>query len=77
MPHVSEAELSIINLYQRCKNFNVLPFAGGILDQPEWILSLFDTIDGVINKVKNKKIEEEQGDLIKEKEKEKLIYGGN
>ena len=40
----------IIKLYNRVKTYNVLPFPGGLFQQEEWIMSIFDTIDEIIAK---------------------------
>jgi hypothetical protein len=45
---------AIITLYQRCEKRNVLPNAGGILEQPEDIMNYFDVIDEEIAKSKRK-----------------------
>jgi hypothetical protein len=52
MPEVKEAAAELIGLYERCKAHNALPYPGGVLDQPEWIMQAFDTIDHAKNTVR-------------------------
>lgn len=50
-------------MYQRCKDFNQLPYDGGLMAQPEWLLDLFDII------------EEERGAIEREmKERAEMEY---
>ena len=39
----------VLKLYERCKARRALPFPGGITDQPEEIMRLFDVIDAEMN----------------------------
>lgn len=52
MPEVKEAAAELISLYERCKASGALPYSGGVLDQPEWIMQAFDAIEGAKNTVK-------------------------
>lgn len=35
---------ALIGLYTRCRNWQALPFAGGVLDQPAWLMEALDLI---------------------------------
>lgn len=49
-----------MGLYSRCRANNVLPYAGGLLDQPAWIMDLFAVIDEVKAEYLKKKAEAPQ-----------------
>lgn len=46
MPDLKPDVSLVLTLYQRCKTHRCLPYPGGLLEQPEWIMDLFDTIEG-------------------------------
>lgn len=45
MPDTNARTMAELRLYSRCKASGKLPFAGGVLEQPEWVLRLFDDIE--------------------------------
>ena len=74
MPEVGNQELEIIRLFQRCKEYKVLPYSGGVLEQPAWILSCFDTIEETQRAYERKKELDSQREAVRQEQKEKL-YG--
>jgi hypothetical protein len=61
MPEFDRETLYIIKLYSRCLRYSVLPYYGGIMDQPAWIMELFDVITG-----KKESYEKEQSERIEQ-----------
>lgn len=55
MPEKDRRTEVLMNLYQRCKERGCLPYAGGVLDQPEDLMRDFDTIDERIALFKKRK----------------------
>jgi len=47
MPKVENDITVILRLYKLCRQNGALPYLGGVLDQPSWIMSAFDVIDSV------------------------------
>ena len=45
MPDVGQDVLMIMSLHARCRASGSLPHAGGVLDQPAYLMGLFDVID--------------------------------
>ena len=45
MPDVNNDVRYIMSLYARCQQYNCLPYAGGVLNQPAWIMDLFAVIE--------------------------------
>ena len=45
MPYVPPQLMHVITLYNRCRANKCLPRAGGLLDQPAWLMELFGVID--------------------------------
>ena len=45
MPEVARDVHYILKLYSRCQQYHCLPYAGGILNQPAWIMDLFSVIE--------------------------------
>jgi hypothetical protein len=50
-PRIAE----ILTCYTRTRRFEVLPLAGGILDQPEKLLRIFDVLDDAFEKERARK----------------------
>ena len=46
MPDVGPDVLAMMNLHARCRASGSLPHGGGVLDQPAYLMDLFDVIDG-------------------------------
>ena len=44
MPVVSRDVQEVLFLYQRCRDWNVLPCEGGMANQPEELMQIFDVI---------------------------------
>jgi len=61
MPDVGTDVLAIMNLHARCRVNKSLPYSGGILEQPAYIMDLFDVIDSVRNAQRNAAAERENG----------------
>ena len=55
MPDLKSDVIYIMSLYSRCRANNILPYAGGILDQPAWILDLFEVVDNVKSRFQKEK----------------------
>ena len=45
MPEVARDVHYILKLYNRCQQYHALPYAGGVLAQPAWIMDLFSVIE--------------------------------
>ena len=45
MPEIGKDVALVLRLYFRCVNLKSLPYDGGVMDQPAWIMDLFDVID--------------------------------
>lgn len=60
MPWVDKGTKAVIQLYQRCRDRRVLPQAGGLFDQPEALMTAFDTIDAVIATYRQNQVEEDK-----------------
>jgi hypothetical protein len=53
LPMINPESRQLLRLYDHYKN-NLLPFAGGILDQPQKFLTAMRTIDGYLSNRRNK-----------------------
>lgn len=51
MPAVAKDVQFILSLFFKCEKYRTLPYPGGVLSQPAWIMNLFDTIEGVRNEL--------------------------
>jgi len=51
MPEISNKTNWVIRTYNRCKSFRCLPFPGSLVDQPAWILSMFDCVENAKSEV--------------------------
>lgn len=67
MPEVAPAEMELLRLWTRCKAFNRLPMAGGILEQPAWLMDAMDEIETTAQKVRAKAEEDERMRVEKER----------
>jgi hypothetical protein len=45
MPEMGKDVAAILRLYKLCRQNRALPYPGGVLDQPAWLMSAFDAID--------------------------------
>ena len=71
MPELKPRTSFIITLYNRCKKHRCLPYPGSLLEQPSWLMVLFDAIDAAVEDWKKKKDEEERRqDLLREQDAE-------
>ncbi len=50
MPFVDKPTRAIIHQWRRCRDRNVLPESGGLFDQSELVMQLFDVIDNAVAK---------------------------
>lgn len=67
--------LAILKLYKRCRQFNALPKKGGVFDQDEYMMEVFEFIDGEVERWKAKRVEEMEGDLMKQKMLQGMPHG--
>jgi hypothetical protein len=72
MPVVTKEDISLINLFNRCRTYKVLPQVGSLMDQDNEIIELFDVMQGCINAKRAKDIEEQKLNLEKERMKREL-----
>ncbi len=75
MPDLQGDVSAILSLHRRCRSAKALPFQGGTLEQPEWVLAAFDAIDGAIAAHRAKTSEDLEMDL-KKKQLEVENHGG-
>lgn len=40
-------------IWDRCKTYHCLPYAGGLLEQPHWIMEAFDIIEAFMKQKKD------------------------
>lgn len=59
MPDVGKDVSSVLDLYAKCRNNGVLPYAGGLLDQPAWLMDLFGVIDDIKERHRREREREE------------------
>jgi hypothetical protein len=45
MPDLKAKTGWLITLRQRCERYRCLPYPGGLLEQPAWLMRLFDVMD--------------------------------
>lgn len=50
---ISQESIRFLNLYHLCKNFSVLPEAGGLFDQENQIVEAFEIISSTSNMIEN------------------------
>jgi len=67
MPKVENDDVAVLRLWGRCKSLKTLPLAGGILDQPEYLMEAFEVIEAARQSVVVRREEAEQGALLKKK----------
>lgn len=60
MPDVRKDVRYVLDLYSRCRSNNSLPYAGGILNQPAWIMDLFEIIDNIKAEYQKQQSEKER-----------------
>ena len=51
MPAVTKDVNYILSLFFKCEKYRALPYPGGVLSQPAWLMNLFDTITSVREEV--------------------------
>lgn len=47
MPYFPPEVKYVVGVYERCRENRCLPRAGGLLDQPAWLMECFAVIDAV------------------------------
>lgn len=67
MPDRDGEALAIIELHAKCRRNAVLPCAGSILDQPSLLMDLFDLVDIAGEKERQRKAEEIQSQMEKDR----------
>lgn len=77
MPDVGGAERAVIEAYQRCKRWGALPAAGGLMDQPEWIMQLLDSVDERVEYWQHKQSDDDATGAKKAEMEEALNGRGN
>lgn len=55
MPAVAKDVHYILSLFFKCEKYRTLPYPGGVLSQPAWVMNLFDTIEGVRNELQTER----------------------
>ena len=75
MPEVGQDVLMIMNLHARCRANGALPHSGGVLDQPAYLMSLFDVIDATRAQVQDKNAERDDDDALRAKLAARLTDG--
>jgi len=60
MPDVRKDVRYILDLYSRCRANRTLPYAGGILEQPAWIMDLFEVVDNIKAEYHEKQAQKER-----------------
>lgn len=66
MPEVSPADMEVLRVWNRCKAFNQLPLAGGVLDQPVWLMDCLSEVDNAVQRVRAKQDEDERSASVKQ-----------
>lgn len=69
--------MAVIGLYKRCKEWKTLPYQGGIFDQDERLMDLFDTISEEVDVWKQKRRQEQEGDMLIEQMKHRRTHAGH
>jgi len=59
MPWVDKNTRAVILLWKRCRDRGALPEPGGLLDQPEYLMEMFDVIDSEIAKFRQRQEDEQ------------------
>ena len=54
MPAAGKDVQFILSLFFKCEKYRALPYPGGVLSQPAWIMNLFDTISSVRDDIRAK-----------------------
>lgn len=52
-------------LYRRCKRFGTLPRSGGVFDQDETVMDIFDVIESIVEQNQRKRAEDQQAEAMK------------
>jgi hypothetical protein len=60
MPDLKPRTAQLIALYQRCERYRCLPYPGSLLEQPAWIMRLFDVIRAGLDRAAREAAEEER-----------------
>ena len=55
MPAISKDVDYILALFFKCEKYRSLPYPGGVLSQPAWLMHLFDTIERVRDEIQSDK----------------------
>ena len=58
MPDLKPKTSFIISLYNRCRKHRCLPYPGSLLEQPAWLMGLFDAIDAAVDEHRRRKDDE-------------------
>ena len=75
MPEPTVLDLELLKLWSRCKQFNALPAAGGLLDQPATLMDLMDLVGSTVDRVHAKQQEDETNTMKKQRILEDLNRG--
>ena len=74
-PYLTGQIFSILGLYKRCKQFNVLPRQGGVFDQREDEMALLEFIETEVQKWRAKREQDIDGEMMKQKMMQGLPRG--
>lgn len=66
MPWVEKDIRAILLLYQRCQVHKTLPDAGGVFNQREDVMQLFDVLDSEIAAHRMKEMEDQRAAVAKD-----------
>jgi len=58
--------MNVLSLYRSCKGWGKLPVNGGMLEQEWRTMELLDFVDAEVSKWRNKKVEDEKNEMMKQ-----------
>lgn len=75
MPDVDPRTLEELRLYGRHKATGALPFAGGLMDQPEWALRALDRVEAAVQDFRRREAQERERETWVKTQQERLLSG--
>lgn len=66
MPDVKKEQVAVLKLWGRCFEKKALPFSGGVLEQPAWLMEAFDVIEQARAEVRERLEQKEKDDAVKQ-----------
>lgn len=73
MPEVGAKEVAVLRLWGRCKDTRSLPYSGGVLEQPGWLMEMFDVVEAALAQAKADREENERNDEMKKRMEAELV----